>query len=93
MVAYGISDEDWESYGQVLKVFQFAGALDGLLVEEGFDDMLKNEWLFQQNDAELEQLLQRLVQWMNLGVTYDVAKPWESQVGRTAPAPDPRSRG
>jgi len=46
MVAYGIDDEDWHSYGQVLKVFQFAGALNGLLGEEGFDGMLKNDWLF-----------------------------------------------
>ena len=93
MVGYKISDEDWYSYGQVLRVFQFAGALNGLLVEADFDSMPKNEWLFQQKDAELEQVLQRLVQWMNLGVTYDVAKPWESQKGRTAPAPDPKSRG
>ena len=93
MVGYKISDEDWYSYGQVLRVFQFAGALNGLLVEADFDSMPKNEWLFQQKDAELEQVLQRLVQWMNLGLTYDVAKPWESQEGRTAPAPDPKSRG
>jgi hypothetical protein len=78
MLAYGVSDDDWHSYGQVLKVLQFAGALNSLLGEEGFDDMFNNEWQFQQKDTELEQLLQRLVQWMNLVVTYDVAKPWES---------------
>lgn len=78
MVAYKTSDEDWHSYSQVLKVFEFAGALNGMLEEKGFNGMSKNEWLFQQKEAELEQLLQRLVQWMNLGITYDVAKPWGS---------------
>jgi hypothetical protein len=91
IVAYQVTDEDWASYGQVLQVFQFTGALKGMLEEVEFDSMPKNEWLFQQANAELDDILQRLVQWMNLGDMYDVSNPWQSQAGKITSAASSRN--
>ncbi|KAF2788338.1 hypothetical protein K505DRAFT_366573 [Melanomma pulvis-pyrius CBS 109.77] len=86
---YEMEDHDWVSYGHLMRAFGFAGAFDELIGDETFDGMGK-EWEHGWTipvGRDLIDYLCELVVRNDLGVTFDIGKPWEGP-GRQWPAPN-----
>lgn len=88
-----IDDEHWRDWNKILAVFPRAAAWQKALTpEEPFDQVTGEHLtikLFREGE-ELESLLAELVDTYNLGIQYDVDRPWDMPGQTDWKAPEAR---